>query len=425
MTQLELYWGTDDATEDIHRYTPGGLHPTRLGDVLTSHSGIPGAESRRYCILHKLGHGAFATVWLATALDSTRPCYVAIKICAADAEARPECEIFKRFPQDEARNVVRLLDNFALKGPNGTHTVLVFNVLGSLMEVLRSPEGYKQAKEICRQVVQGVAALHRHGIVHGDLHVGNVGVTLPALQSHSVRDLLDYFGHPECTIVHPIQPPSRPEALPPYLIQPISLMDFISDQDPSFPEKPLQIVIMDLGEAFVEEEQSRPTETPAAFCAPEIMFGQVAQSSRPASTRSSEIWSLACSMYEIVFRGTLFYFAAPNYALLGNMATVCGEIPSSWKSYWDGNERLREMPISKEIADAQWRERENAYKTGRMHANSVPREDIDQFVDLLRSMLKMDPQQRPSAEEVLRHPWFASGRRQASIMIYDITPYDS
>jgi hypothetical protein len=72
MTQLELYWGTDDATEDIHRYTPGGLHPTRLGDVLTSHSGIPGAESQQYCILHKLGHGAFATVWLATALDSTR-----------------------------------------------------------------------------------------------------------------------------------------------------------------------------------------------------------------------------------------------------------------------------------------------------------------------------------------------------------------
>jgi hypothetical protein len=31
-----MYWDADDDVEDIHRYTSGGFHPIRLGDVLSS-----------------------------------------------------------------------------------------------------------------------------------------------------------------------------------------------------------------------------------------------------------------------------------------------------------------------------------------------------------------------------------------------------
>ena len=42
--------------EDVEEYKPGGFHPLLLGARL---------ENDRYEILHKLGFGAFGTVWLA------------------------------------------------------------------------------------------------------------------------------------------------------------------------------------------------------------------------------------------------------------------------------------------------------------------------------------------------------------------------
>ncbi len=48
--------------EDANRYRPGGLHPVALGDVYES-------SAARYKIIHKLGWGAYSTVWLASMLD--------------------------------------------------------------------------------------------------------------------------------------------------------------------------------------------------------------------------------------------------------------------------------------------------------------------------------------------------------------------
>jgi len=62
--KIPLYWGGGaDDVEDIQRYTKGGFHPITLGDILTADS-----PSRKYRILHKLGRGAYSTVWLAETL---------------------------------------------------------------------------------------------------------------------------------------------------------------------------------------------------------------------------------------------------------------------------------------------------------------------------------------------------------------------
>jgi serine/threonine protein kinase len=55
----------DIDAEPIHRYRPGGYHPIHLGDTL---------KSGRYQVLHKLGWGGYATVWLAKDHRSVSSC---------------------------------------------------------------------------------------------------------------------------------------------------------------------------------------------------------------------------------------------------------------------------------------------------------------------------------------------------------------
>ena len=62
LPRIPVYWNAHDL-EDIRRYTTGGFQPISLGDVMTAESPL-----RKYRILHKLGLGAYSTVWLAETL---------------------------------------------------------------------------------------------------------------------------------------------------------------------------------------------------------------------------------------------------------------------------------------------------------------------------------------------------------------------
>ena len=95
--------------------------------------------------------------------------------------------------------------------------------------------------------------------------------------------------------------------------------------------------------AIIVGEQARPACTPAAVCAPELMFERFVRPD-PLSppTRASDIWSLACTIYELVFGRRLFDFAL-EITLLGMMATVCGEVPQEWKGYWESRKPLRDL----------------------------------------------------------------------------------
>ena len=122
--------------------------------------------------------------------------------------------------------------------------------------------------------------------------------------------------------------------------------------------------------------------------------------------------------------------------LLGKMATLCGEVPSSWKSYWESKKELRTMctyfkafilnifaladlqspAISHEAADAAWQFKLDCLTNSKL-ADAPTKADVSEFLGLIRSMLKMNPGSRPSAVEVLQHPWFTRGKftRESSI----------
>jgi eukaryotic-like serine/threonine-protein kinase len=130
-----------------------------------------------YRIERLLGLGSFATVWLG--YDASLDARVAIKVLAENWSH--DLRIRERF-LDEARLLWRLDDDrivsvYALgELPDGRpYSVMAWADRGSLRDRLAlGPIPVRQAAALLREICDGVAVLHDHGIIHRDLSPGNV-----------------------------------------------------------------------------------------------------------------------------------------------------------------------------------------------------------------------------------------------------------
>ena len=179
-----------ETLEPFNRYIPGGFHPVAIGD--TFYDG-------KYRVLHRVGRGAYSTVWLAENLHyevgastASQPThapaaaarYVAIKIFAADTPAgKLGCSIRRPLPQTivsspssiGAMFVVSLLEEFEIEGPNGFHKAVAMDLAGpSIAEVMRyrAPLPVEVGRQAVAQCAKGLAYLHSTGLVHGGMHPG-------------------------------------------------------------------------------------------------------------------------------------------------------------------------------------------------------------------------------------------------------------
>jgi serine/threonine-protein kinase SRPK3 len=153
-------------------YRPGGFHPVHLDDVF---------KKDRYTVIHKLGHGGFATVWLAR--DKVRLRYVALKILAARlSHDCPEVEILRRLRESEDHEgkafVMSMLDHFWIDGPNGHHLCVVSEVGGPSIKQFNDCPGLTSgsrrlrgavARKVASQATEGLAYIHSTGTIHGGI----------------------------------------------------------------------------------------------------------------------------------------------------------------------------------------------------------------------------------------------------------------
>ncbi|MER7460120.1 serine/threonine-protein kinase [Micromonospora sp. NPDC126480] len=138
--------------------------------------GTPGRIGA-YRIERLLGTGSFATVWLGH--DAVLDSRVAIKVLAENWSH--DLRVRERF-LDEAR-LLRRLDHPRLVRVHGVgelpdgrpYAVLAWADGGSLRDRLaRGPLPVPAAVTLLAEIADGVAVLHRHGVVHRDLTPGNV-----------------------------------------------------------------------------------------------------------------------------------------------------------------------------------------------------------------------------------------------------------
>jgi serine/threonine-protein kinase SRPK3 len=154
-----------ETIEPFERYTAEGYYPVRIGD--------PFFSSRCY-IVHKLGHGASSTIWLAR--DEHLIKYVAIKFAVSELDGPFESIIFRIMQDGKSLLTPEILDEFEVEGPEiqgigRRHHCLVttparMNIVEARGESFNKLFQPLVARAIAAQLIYAAAFLYTQGIVH-------------------------------------------------------------------------------------------------------------------------------------------------------------------------------------------------------------------------------------------------------------------
>ena len=404
--------------EDLERYRAGGYHPVQINDEYSQ---------GRYRIVHKLDWGSYSTVWLTRDLQLNR--YVALKIVVAEAsKTSSESRILRHLGQHlegslyGKQSVSCLLDEFTISGPNGQHLCLSSEPAGC--SIADSKEASNKfmfpmdiARAIAAQAILILQTIHSSGVVHGgklilrslgqrlniaDLHTMNILFTLPQIHSLSVEEIYERFGKPHETPVEKIDGTCLGPEAPPCSVWPMML--YIASDKVTNP----QIQISDFGEAWLQQDAQSKEDlrAPVTFLPPETTFA------KDLLGFPADIWTLACSIYEIMGERPLFEGLFPDRDdIISEMVSTLGLLPRHWWDTWSAREEFFNEDGSwktdmKRHYDAKSRPLLlRVQQNGRQKDPEFTDAEIESLTKMLRSMLEYDPLKRATAEELVKCEW--------------------
>ncbi|KAG0646523.1 Serine threonine-kinase SRPK [Hyphodiscus hymeniophilus] len=427
--------------EHIYDYEPGGHHPVHLGDAY--------GNDGRYRVIHKLGHGGFANVWLCRdtkAKEATE--YVALKILMAEASSDdcPELRLNRlkmihkecAAEGDGAEFICLPLEHFKIQGPNGKHIAFVYPVLGpnvflGLFRASADPD--KDLRSVGLQLAKAVDFLHGEGICHGDLTPNNILHRISGLDGLSEDEVLQILGSP---VLNPVLNASEERhhesTAPDYLVYPVSWWD-VDAQIIS-----IESCLIDFGESFESSQPPADLGIPGPYRSPELILDKEAGF-------GSDIWALGCSLFEIRICRKLFSsFDDDDSETLVAIVRILGKLPEPWWSTtWEERKRIykdevdeqgrvvgareprpvKDEPEGKDgkitcifhpsvaqnarsllekIAAGLWYMTDHG--PGEDRNRDTPHKEQEPLADLLGRLLEYKPEDRISARDAMEHEWF-------------------
>ncbi|KAF6830944.1 hypothetical protein CMUS01_07538 [Colletotrichum musicola] len=402
------FWTIEDV-ERFERYGLGGYHSVAIDDRL----------GNCYRILGKLGHGSYSTVWLAR--DEKTQRLVAVKVCTADASEK-ESEILSLLgdlPEVGDKDggdalgrgmIPKLLDKFIIEGLRGNHTCLVTDPAGCSLNQAKTRCHYKPlnlpvARSFAAQLVIAVAYLHSKGIVHGDLHLGNVLFRLPEESSlWSDEEVSEEFWKFEPEPVETEGNTPIPPGVPLVATRPL---EFDMERTDKLQLSDSHIVLADFGESYRPSLDSRLKCRTLTHCSPpEGRFEPTEPESFP-----SDIWTLACALWDVLTQRPLFGSSWPFDA--ANETTrlqvqALGKLPDQWWEKWDARSKwFTEEGEPIQVGDDPVRTLDHHFESSmnrerrRYKMRTMVSAEKKALFAMLRSMLAYRPEQRCNIEEVL------------------------
>lgn len=395
------------AEENPADYRAGGYHPVKIGDQLL-------LEMHRYRILRKLGWGHFSTVWLGHSLISGK--FVALKVvklgknyleAAADEirilkglQEEDEAELEPFGPRSGNSNVVELLDNFVINGPNGTHSAMVFELMGeNMLHLIYKQKARKltpkkvrlvlpadMVKLIVHQILQSVHFMHHKGVIHTDLKPENILLTYEGVISEAVR-------HPKASGHFHILP-LRPLAL---------TMESICSA-------PVNVKVADLGNATYSNHHFTNHIQTRQYRAPEILLKHKSWGAL------ADVWSVGCLIFELLTGDYLFdphdgETFDKHEDHLAQIIELLGEFPSE-KYLQDCELAPKYFSSGKSLVNIRtlkfWSLENVLVEKYKFDAND---DNVKLVCDLILKCLKYDLNERYDCGSLLDHPWFSANAK--------------
>ncbi|KAJ5506482.1 hypothetical protein N7453_005439 [Penicillium expansum] len=397
-----------EGVERFENYRPGGYHPIQIGDHFHS----------RYRVADKLGHGSYSTTWLARDEQSNK--YVAMKVCTANSNPK-EVDIISTLslPRSSLVNdlgktmIPSILDRFTIHGPNGSHACYVTAAARVSLSGAKDGSWYRLfqldvARSLAAQLVLVVDYVHAQGIVHGDVHLGNILLKAPPnFDQLSFEQLHEKYGTPELQSVVRLDGNLNGNSLPPGVPSHGVTPMWLGEASEKITLAEARILLIDFGEAFSPSNELKyESRTPLVIRPPEARF----EPNKPLSC-SSDIWTLACTIWSIIAQRPLFegFFATENDMTCEHVDTL-GVLPPEWWSKWDARyDKFTEdgTPINREYFRS-WDDRfEDSVEQPRRKKGipSFDKKERDAISDMLRQMLSFRPEDRPTTKQILESEW--------------------
>ncbi|TGJ83866.1 hypothetical protein E0Z10_g4902 [Xylaria hypoxylon] len=303
------------------------------------------------------------------------------------------------------------------------------------------PSTKKDSTEVCGQIVQALAFLHNKGVCHGDFRPSNILMKLDqdALHELDLTQMAELLGEAEAYEVKTVSGKSPCPKGPEYCVLSVRQM---------WCEKLLipEIVIVDFGESFFVNDPRNGTGIPTPYAAPEVLFHQTIGS-------SVDIWSLACTIYEVRTRDKLFggsFYGSKVNRVVYEMEIILGPLAKPYREVWE-HEGLEgpddiikvyeendncDSAATCSLASLECERRDCITGTGyddileamlgteREQYHSLlsedrweppikyqyEKEEVLALADFLRRLLKYHPDERLGADDVLQHPWLQNTR---------------
>ncbi|KAL7796099.1 kinase-like domain-containing protein [Trichoderma ceciliae] len=389
---------SEDVEEGSASYQPGGFHPVYIGDVFND----------RFKVLNKIGYGRYSTVWLVRDLQASGDgpdMFRALKVLSAGCYGQGydtfEREILSHLRDGDRHHVgysyvCHLLNEFEHQGPNGTHVCLVFELMGETLHSFgawfsETMLPYSVMRRFAIQLLLALDFAHEHNVIHTDIKPDNIFVKVRDYSQIDSGYLLEV----------PIPKQDREETqYCPIPSQPLRQYYFNEADNDRVDE--FDIALGDWGVSSWTTKHLSEMIQPVALRSPEVLI----EAPWDAPT---DWWNLGAVLLEVFRAVRMFSGRVPphgKYELKRHLTEIIDLFGPFPKAFLEkGNQDL-----IRDLFDDEGRIKDAAPMTGpgllsEAFTPGLGQEHREDFVSFLTTLMKIDPEERPSLMDLLRHPW--------------------
>jgi len=381
----------------------------------------------RYILLHKIGTGGFASVWLSYYMnDPKKQYYYAIKIQNPEyyKEGKLEVNTFLKISKIQSDYLINMIEHFKFKPLQSKQNAIcmVFELMAcSVYQLIRRGK-YKKGLppeivyNISLQIIRGVKDIHNKlKMIHTDIkpenilikgYEKNIKYLIDEVDKYNLsnmyKELLDNEKNNFSLSLKKTKNIKKLKQIVKNKMkdQVMSIMDQIKENSDSVSEKELededmsniQVVISDFGSIIDLNDYNKKAEIQTRYYrAPEIVL-------KCGFDEKCDVWSLGCSIYEILTGDILFdpekdASYSRDFHHIYWFYEICGDIPK-WmieksdrkKEFFNKNGKfLANKPETWDIKEVIKEEKQ---------IDIIDNEKLEQVINMIDSMLKINPNER-------------------------------